>query len=557
MSNCTIDRRTLHGFAQLISDIDTDVFENGIPEPWKAVGQRVRCAKKGRRELLQSELSQIAGDEGLSILVEVMAIDPTHEFETKREAGIATLPTATPFPVAAFPDILARYVSECARSVYCPPDYLAVPMLGFLGAAIGGTRRMLVKHGWPEQPNLYLLVVGPSGSKKTPASNYVSCFAEARSKKLADEFRERLTEYDRLHASYEDDLQDYRAHRRKHSGSPTSGNRPEAPDKPILSRTTVDDTTVEALQRILFENPRGVCMNRDELTGLLLILNQYKGGRGADGPFFLSAWSGKAISVDRNKLATPYLIPRPVLSIVGGIPPGVLPSVLGSIRLEDGMTARFLVSYPELMHQQLSEDVVSVESSTKMSDLFEGLYGLEPELVSAGCYEPRLVTMSRDAYTEFNHWQKLNNDRLNSFTEFDSRRAPIAKMPSQVARITLILHEVRLHTGEANDPNVVDAESVARAGMIANYFVEHVDRVWQVLSESKPDRRARQLLAWMTKQPGSVTRRHVVSYNAGGIRSKAEADEALNLLEEAGQIRSEKTPHTTRYAVVFGESNDA
>ncbi len=538
------------GLARLLTGLDTEMFENGVPEPWKSVGQRIRVTDFQQRSgVLESEVRQIPGLDCDELIISLAQIDATREYESRVDYQAASLPSAVPFPVLALPDVLARYVSEGARAVHCPLDYLGSPLLGFLGAAIGGTRRLIVKPGWPEQPNLYLLVVGASGSKKSPAASFVSRFAEARSRQFVDDYSSKVKEYESLHSGYEDDLSDYRSHRRRHPGSPTSGNRPQAPDKPILSRAIVDDTTVEALQRTLYENPRGVVMHRDELTGLLQGLNQYKGGRGSDGSFFLSAWSGKSITVDRKSLASPYHIPRPVLTIVGGIPPGVLSSVLGSMRLEDGMSARFLVSYPNLMLQEISDEIVSPESVGQMEGLLEGLYGLEPQS-SEGHYDPRLVEMAPHAYTEFNAWQKVNNDHINSLSEFDPRRAAISKMPSQLARITLILHEVMIHTGESRNPFVVDPETVVRAGMIADYFVANVDRVWQVLSESKPDRQARQLHTWLCRQAKSVTVREILRYGVAGFRSDTEAEGALRYLEAAGLALREKTVRTEKFTAV-------
>jgi Protein of unknown function (DUF3987) len=76
---------------------------------------------------------------------------------------------APPFPVDVFPAPLARFVTEVAASLPCPPDFVAVPLLAVLGAAIGNSRVLQVKPGWHEGPRLFTAVVADPGSKKSPA----------------------------------------------------------------------------------------------------------------------------------------------------------------------------------------------------------------------------------------------------------------------------------------------------------------------------------------------------------------------------------------------------
>jgi hypothetical protein len=71
---------------------------------------------------------------------------------------------------------------------------------------------------------------------------------------------------------------------------------------------------------ILTENPRGVVLVRDELAGWVLAMNQYReGGKGADQQFWLSAWSGANVTVDRKgtHAAGPLRVRHPFVGVVG------------------------------------------------------------------------------------------------------------------------------------------------------------------------------------------------------------------------------------------------
>src|SRR5207244_1411222 len=67
------------------------------------------------------------------------------------------------------PAPLARFVTEVAASLPCPPDFVGVPMLALLGCAIGASRVLRGKAGWREGPRIYAAVVAEAGTKKSPA----------------------------------------------------------------------------------------------------------------------------------------------------------------------------------------------------------------------------------------------------------------------------------------------------------------------------------------------------------------------------------------------------
>jgi hypothetical protein len=76
---------------------------------------------------------------------------------------------ALPFPVEVFPSPLRRFIWEVAEALPCPADFVGVPLLAVLRAAIGTSRVLQVKPGWGEGPRLFTAVVADPGSKKSPA----------------------------------------------------------------------------------------------------------------------------------------------------------------------------------------------------------------------------------------------------------------------------------------------------------------------------------------------------------------------------------------------------
>ena len=72
----------------------------------------------------------------------------------------------------------------------------------------------------------------------------------------------------------------------------------DRPDRPKLGRAIVNDSTFEALHQTMSENPAGVLVVRDELTGWLSQLD--RAGREGERAFCLEAWNGNSgFTIDR------------------------------------------------------------------------------------------------------------------------------------------------------------------------------------------------------------------------------------------------------------------
>src|SRR5690242_13616042 len=68
-------------------------------------------------------------------------------------------------------------------------------------------------------------------------------------------------------------------------------DRPECePAQPTLRRLLVNDATFEALHQTMSENPTGILVIRDELTGWWSQLD--RSGREGERAFCLQAWNG-------------------------------------------------------------------------------------------------------------------------------------------------------------------------------------------------------------------------------------------------------------------------
>src|SRR5262245_4933909 len=126
-------------------------------------------------------------------------------------------------------------------------------------------------------------------------------------------------------------------------------HKEQEPKEPILRRYKTNDSTVEKLGELLRDNPAGILILRDELTGL--IASWDREGREGDRAFFLEAWNGyQDFDSDRIKRGN-ISIANTCVSIFGGLTPDKLTAYLEEISkalANDGMLQRFqLLVYPD------------------------------------------------------------------------------------------------------------------------------------------------------------------------------------------------------------------
>lgn len=439
-----------------------------------------------------------------------------HKKSVEATTGIDAVPligSVQPFPLDALPGCLVPMVTEGAKANYCPPEFIAIPALATLGLAIGNSRTLKIKEGWTFKSNLYAAVVAPPGSAKSPAQALAIAPLKELQKKKALEYQAAMEEYAKDMAEWE-----LKCELAKKEGKV----KPAKPEPPVMEELYTTDITTEALAQTLERNYRGMIIVFDELTGWVNGLNQYKGGKGTDREYYLSFWNGVPTKVNRTK-REPLFLSDPFLSVVGAMPPAVLNQLVDEKgRGEDGFIHRILFSYPDPVPQQWTEETVSEHARNLYDKTFFALRELKPNPDGS----PQVITLADEAYSLWiDCYNQIQTER-DALDFPENLQGVWAKMPSQAARLSLIIHCCRLVTKETSSEKV-DHKSMAMAWLLTDYFRSHARRVYQQLREDPEDRKIRQVLEWIKKYaPGGVTTRELIA-----ARKFRTSDEARTMLE--------------------------
>jgi len=291
-----------------------------------------------------------------------------------------------PFPTHTLPEPVRSYITDGARAIGCDPSYIALPVLSSLASAIGNARNIQLKRTWNEPAILWTAIIGESGTAKSPALQLALRPIRSIQARHMQENAEALKAWEREHEQWE--------------RAPKGKGRPSEPLRPLCERVCTDDATIEAIAVLLQQNPRGLLMIRDELSGWFDFGRYSSSGRsgagGADVAKWLEMFSGSTLSIDR-KTSDPIYVPRASMSITGGVQPEIFKRVLGQQHRENGLAARFLFAWPLRKAKHWSEHDVIADLEAEVIALYDRLHAMQPETDTSGNIEPFSLVLTMEA----------------------------------------------------------------------------------------------------------------------------------------------------------------
>ena len=360
-------------------------------------------------------------------------------------------PGENPFPVGVLPVSLRQIIYEYTRVTGTPTDFLAGAMLTVAGVAIGNSVRG--KAGsYDVIAVLYMCGVASSGTGKT----HPQTEALKPLKNIDD-------------VSWKDYKQ---AHERwKLAAADKTKKNKEPEPRPKL--TVLTKSTPEAIVTQHEANPNALLYYRDELSGLINSFNQYS--KGDESEMLLQNWNGSTLT-HVTKTAGNARIDKPHISILGNIPPGLLPKLSANNRLEDGFMHRFLFLYPAKC--EATPDVMEWVNFKAWNECIT----IMKSMLSGHDHEnPVVIKPTPEAMTVLlNHSKHLMNE-LNNTTD-ETTKGIIAKLRIYMYRFALILQAMECaDTGEAF--TAINKQAAAGAVKLVQYFQYTAGKVHGAISK--------------------------------------------------------------------------
>jgi hypothetical protein len=468
-------------------------------------------------------------------------------FNNEPEPIEEILSEVLPCPAQTLPKIITDWMQGIADQMQISIDFLAVPFIVYTGSLIGRKRglELRLNSGWVEFPNLWGMLIGRPSVMKSPAmettikplttlaGNALKNFeAESKMYKFKlDAWKIRKKGAEEVYKkAFKESLDDK-------TKLPLEFSSEELPEEPKRKRYKTDDPTIEKLGEILIENPQGILLYRDELSGWLRSFE--KNGRENDRQFFLESWSGKKdFDVDRISRGSLH-VPSLFLSIFGSIQPGPLSqyvrsTIKGGIG-DDGFLQRFsMMVWPDVKSDWKLVEGINIKSEeSEVIRIFEYL----DKLAFDDEDNPIILNFTDEAQKAFDEWQKELELRLRAGSLSNHMEAHLAKYKKLLPALCLI-HEHLKKTASGNYPEIITLDTLKSSLLWVEYLESHALRIYESGANAIP-KAAIELLRHIKGgdivEPFSL-RDVYYGHHWSGLTTSEEVEEVLDYLIDKGYL---------------------
>lgn len=442
-----------------------------------------------------------------------------------------------PFPRIALPLVLRRFAVAAAEAMDVAVESVATPAIATCAAAIGNTCRVRLTQTWTEPAVIWAVTLMESGSLKTPAYN-AAVEPLHVAQRLAEEAYAAAQEgYKKARADYEAEASFWRGQ----PGGGADGKPDGASAEPVAPTPTdyyTSDSTVEAIAVLLGNNPRGLALTRDELSGFFGSFGAYKGGRGADESAYLEFFNAGTVKLNRAG-GKRIFVPKAALSIFGTCQPVVFNHAIGAQgaggggkatnQVDNGLAARFLIAAPEFRAKQW-RDAKAFETRHYAAMIAE-LLSIPLSRDAEGHPNPALIELSPEAKALFALFVNEHGTYTKSI-ENKALRYHYAKLEGIAARFALIFYLCDGATSQPLESTGMGARHVLAGIALARWYGREARRVYDGF-HSEAEQEKHDLLELIRDHGGEITVREMRRRRERWTDPTA-AEMALRALQRAG-----------------------
>jgi hypothetical protein len=467
--------------------------------------------------------------------------DATHEWP-KPEQLQSELPSVEPFSEKLLPDSFRPLVEDVTERMQVPMDYPAVITMLCLAGSVN--RRAVIQpkardDGWLVVPNPWGGIIGPPGYMKSPVIqlttsplNQLQAEWRLAHEHALQDFARESEEYELRHSAWKEL---FKANMKKSQSAP---DRPEdKPVEPKLWRLITNDTTFEVLHQIMNQNPAGVLVIRDELTGWWSQLDRI--GREGERAFFLQAWNGDtSFTIDRIGRGTVH-VDACCVSMLGAIQPARLRSYMVDALEDgpsnDGLIQRFQLlvwpdTLPDWSYVDRTRDAVAEQQAAQV---FRKLLQLDAS-------EPCRFRFADDAQDVFIEWLSELEAKIRGSELHPALTSHLSKYRKLMPTLAVLFELADWAAGIVGRGNAVSLHHAQQAVAFCKYLESHARRVYSCITT--PQMRAALELAAKIKQrkigaDGFFSTRDVYRQEWRGLNSPEAVTRAAVVLQDAGWIR--------------------
>lgn len=351
-------------------------------------------------------------------------------------------PKVETFPVEVFPQLYQDMIRKLQAALNFPPDFTAFSLL-WLWASIMGKRFVVeVKPGYRTYPVLWFAIIGDPGTVKSHPINTVKAPLDAINSENYKQYKEDLKQWLKI-----EDNRDPR---------------------PKWKKYTINDFTIESLEKVLDANVNGVGLYTDELAAWIDNSNKYASGQSNTLSKWLSLYDSGLVMIDR-KTQEPALIEKACIPIIGTSQPQTIISYFKNMS-GNGFFDRFLFAFPEVKMQCLPPNSSPITELNQHESIIRAFVKESPRLA-----DDMVFTLeSFKSYQVINQWlvdiadDERTNERLRNY---------IPKLISAIPRLAIIIETINSVVTNESTPAYVTTKSMEKTFDVIRYLFNQADRV--------------------------------------------------------------------------------
>jgi len=472
-------------------------------------------------------------------------------------------------PMEALPEDLRSYVKDGAARIGVAPDFILVSFLT-IGSSIVG-RKVILKakqrSGWEIVINLWGAMVGAPSSKKSPAQNEVMQFIKDLEKEIDLKFIEEETEHLKKNGDLimnvelaEDKIKKLKKELAakeiddilKDENSDTSDiaqdiakletyieeKKEDIEEKPKKLRLTVNDITIEKLGVVIEENPNGLCITADELTGIIARVNKPENEHYRS--FLLEGFNGNS-SYDFDRMTRESVhLKHVVLSILGGIQPSKLKKLLDESihgKSNDGFVQRFqLMVYPDNAAAPSKDVEPNLRVFVRLLASLQNIIDMPLQSEKKPCK----VNFTPEAQKLFDQFERDNIEA--------AKAEPVPIIEEHISKYSNFVGSLALLLQLISDQNVgnVGAINTENAIKLCKYFESHARRIYGMSTDEY--QAGRSLADHLHKLKGnSFTLSDFRNKDWSGLNNSEQRKDAIKQLIDRGYIAPGQNDDKKRY----------
>ncbi|AEB27870.1 DUF3987 domain-containing protein [Francisella hispaniensis] len=386
------------------------------------------------------------------------------------------------FNIDCLPKIIADYVDNLANTIQQPRQYIATSCLVSM-AGLLGNKVCLDVDNRKAYPILWGMLIGDSGTGKTPSINEPMQPIKEIDKQFLDDYKKDYASYQTVLELYDIELKTLKSnlkdskdeHKKESIRKEIEAFKKLKPIKPYSREICINTATKEALlSQLADDSPNGLILEIDELMDFIQSINRTE--KIEDHKLYVESFNSGSFKSKTISRGTQY-IDNVTISVIGGVQTQRLLEFTNKYN-GSGLLGRFQL-IPIAEKQQRKRKNIKLDFGVKSEylNLLNKLKNIPQRFNIVDnekvIEEPKKYSYTNDADSLYTKWYDKNHEVIKENGQSDLMIEYLGKATNTFHALALIYHLADNH-----DSDHISKEVVEKVIATLDYFYDCADYLY-------------------------------------------------------------------------------